>query len=68
MTLDVLSSDRTLAETTGEEITRLQYRLHFEGWPDGFGDVPPRTSCYRMDFDSTGLIDDPAEIDCPGPS
>lgn len=62
MTLEVLSSEHVEAE----DVTRLNYRLHFEGWPDGFGDVPARTSCYRMDFTAGGgLVDEPVEVNCP---
>lgn len=60
MSLKVLSSERV----SDEGVTRLEYELHFEGWPDGFGDVPPRTCRYRMDFDSTGLVGEPERLGC----
>lgn len=67
MSVKVLSADDLEPGHAQGATGRLVVAFHFDGFPDGFGDAPERTSCYELEFDEDGLIGEPGRVFCRDP-
>lgn len=67
MSVAVLKAEDLEPGHAGAPIARLVVAFHFDGFPDGFGDAPERTSCYRFEFDVDGLVGEPGQVFCRDP-
>jgi hypothetical protein len=62
MSVEVLSADDL--DPVREPTARLTVAFHFDGFSDGFGDAPERTSCYVLEFGKDGLLGEPDSVIC----
>lgn len=63
--LTVVEATPTDAPKAGDPVALLVFRIHLPGNGDGFGAQPEVTYCYRAEFSSDGLVDEPRRVGCP---